>query len=272
MLLRLFVAVILSWTAYLRTDGFHQSKIARDLPNAQESFASDEVLTIISQPFRYLDKGRQCFVFASEDGRYVLKLFNQSYFQMPWYSFLCFAKELQKRSKRRTFFESSYEIAFKEFGEEIVHLHMGPSHHLPTKQMQGPAHDSFVINLNEVPFILQRRGQPFYAGLEWVYQKEGMQGLYREIDAFISQIAKRISKHIADADVDVEHNWGYVDGKIFHLDPGRLYRDASLALPMRQNEEGHIATSRFAKWLKEKHYEEALQYLENRLSVPEKLY
>ncbi len=262
--LRFFVALSLSWLAYTRTDGFAPWKIEAPLPSTESRVASDEVKKILQEPFSYLGKGRQCFVFVSSDQRYVLKFFNKTYFQMPWFSFLCHKKEKAKRDKRRIFFEKSYEIAFKEFGEKIVHLHLAPSSDLFSKEIEGPAHQTFKIDLNQTPFILQKRGDPFYASLQRIYEQEGMQGLYREIDAFILQVSKRISRQIADGDSDVENNWGYVDGEIFHLDPGRLYFDPSLKSAARQKAEWHTATHLFIKWLK-CNYPEASQYFEDQL-------
>lgn len=264
---RILLALILSWIAYVRTEGFTSDKIFAPFPIEEKGVVSEEILNILSQPFRYLSKGRQCFVFVSDDGKYVLKFFNKNYFQLPWYACYSYEKERAKRDKRRHFFEKSYEIAYHEFGEEIVCLHLAPTENILKKNIEGPAHQSFSVDLNTVPFIIQRRGQPIYDGFMSVYEKEGSRGLCREIDAYLEQIRLRIEKQIGDADVDIEHNWGYVDGKIFHLDPGRLYRDPTLISSKRQKEEWHIATHRLFRWLKKMHYDEALEYLENQLAA-----
>lgn len=261
---RFLIAFTLSWIAYTRTDSFAPWKIEAPVSDLDLSAASDEIKQILSQPFHYLGKGRQSFVFVSSDERYVLKFFNKTYFQMSWFSFLFYEKEKRKKEKRRFFFEKSYEIAFKEFGEEILYLHLGSSTDLFAKQIQGPAHGVFRVDLNRVPFVLQRKGEPFYAGLEKIYAREGTEGLCREIDRFIEQLSRRISKHIADDDSDIEHNWGYVQGRLFHLDPGRLYLDPSLKAPKRQKEEWHRATHHFVEWL-QKNYPESAQYFESQL-------
>ncbi len=257
-----FVAIALSWTAYIRTDGFTPSQMYAPLVGGETFRADGLVKEILSEPFHYLGKGRQCFVFANEN--YVLKFFNKSYFQMPWYAFFTYEKEKTKREKRRIFFENSYPIAQKEFGEEIVYLHMGSSHDLPILQIFGPAHRAFQVDLNQVPFVLQKRGKPFYEGLKAVFDREGLKGLCREIDVFLAKVKYRIQKQIADGDSDVEHNWGYVNGQIFHLDPGRLFYDPSLKDPFRQRIEWQIATHRLIRWL-EKHYPDAGKYLQNQL-------
>lgn len=251
------VAVCLSSIAYFRSDGLTPNKIASTTaePSVEASLEAKKVLL---QPFHYLGKGRQCFVFASQDDRYVLKFFNRTYFEMPWYAWAFGEKERFKREKRRLFFETSYPLAWKELGEEILYVHVGKSADLPFIQVVGPASFSFPINLNETAFVLQRKGEPFYVGLQEIYQKEGILGLKREINAFVSQIQLRIQKQIADDDSDVEHNWGYIDGKIVHLDPGRLYFDPSLGESQRKEREWNTATRHFFRWLA-KSYPEVLE-------------
>lgn len=101
----------------------------------------------------------------------------------------------------------------------------------------------------------QKKGTPFYPTLEQIYAKEGESGLQREISEFVDHIARRIALHIADRDHNVEDNWGYVDQVLFHLDPGRLYRDDSLLEPQRLQKEWWSTTHRFRKWLQKRHPE-----------------
>src|SRR5579872_1148087 len=122
--LRIFVALALSWTAIERTDGFSLSLIEGPLPLKEMDRIDWDPVSIeqaLSQPFHYLGKGRQSFVFASEDGKWVLKFFNQKYFQDPWYvkfEWPFFSKqrehELSKRARRREFYLNSYRIAARE--------------------------------------------------------------------------------------------------------------------------------------------------------------
>lgn len=249
------LAIVLSFTAYVRSDGFTLQKIHGPLTSSTISSPSSEVQKILSQPFHYLGKGRQCFVFESQDERYVVKFFNQNYFRMPWYGWLNHKKEKAKREMRRKFFETSYEIAEKEFGEEILYLHMGPSQGLKPIHLCDPRGRKIKMNLNTIPFLIQKKGKAFYEALESIFKREGIEGLFREIKTFKAQIANRISKQIADGDSDVEHNWGYADGHIFHLDPGRLYYDPDLTHSDRQKEEWDRATQSFIKWLNSHHPE-----------------
>jgi hypothetical protein len=260
----LFTAFVLSLIAIFRTDGFSPSLIEANLEFKEASPLNPDIKEVLSQPFYYLGKGRQSFVFQSGDGQFVLKFYNQKYLRMPWYSFLVYEKEFAKRSRRRHFYENSYEIAFKELGEEILYLHRGFSQDLPKIVLKDRASRCLAIDLNEVPFVLQRKGEPFYPVLQAIYKKDGTQGVCKEIDQFLASISLRISKNIADADCDVEHNWGYVGSRLFHLDPGRLFYDSKLKEPARLDREWHNSTHDLHQWLKA-NYPEAALYLQSEL-------
>lgn len=243
---RLLLAFSLSVLAILRTDGFSPNLI--QAPLFARPAPAYNMENVLSQRFHYLGKGRQCFVFESRDGKYVLKFFNRKYLQLPWYAFL-FPKEKEKRVLRQKFYENSYEIAFREFGDQIVYLHLGSSDFLPTIVLKDKASSEYSVDLNVVPFVLQKKGALFYPTLAAIYQREGRGGLQREIDAYLEAVSIRIKKGIADGDRDVEHNWGYIDGKLFHLDPGRLYYDPTLSDPARIEVEWDRATHSLNKWL-----------------------
>jgi hypothetical protein len=201
--------------------------------------------------YRYLGKGKQCFVFESEDGQTVLKFFNRSYFKDPFYLPLLpkkmAAKEKEKRAKRS---QMGYELAFQELGEQILSISKQEVVYLTDR-----AGRHFSVDLSQGSFVEQRKGTAFYPTLEQIYKKEGEEGLHREIRRFVEHIALRISKKIADRDHNVEDNWGYIDGTLFHLDPGRLYRDESLTYANRLAKEWWSTTHRFRKWLEKNHPE-----------------
>lgn len=260
-LIPVFIGAFLGLIATIRTDGFSPYIIQAPLTQTMNDEVSLKTLEILNQPFRYLGKGRQSFVFVSKDEKYVIKFFNQKYISMPWYAFLGKEKELVKREKRRFFYENSYAIAKDIFGEEILHLHQAKTNDLPMIRLVDQASRIFEIDLNSTAFVLQRKGTPFYEHLRDVYLKKGREALYKEVDHFLDAISSRIEKYIADADSDVEHNWGVIDGQIFHLDPGRLYYDPNLNV----DEEYRCATRKFHKWLK-RNYPEVGRYFKKQLN------
>ncbi len=212
-----------------------------------------EALEALSQPYCYLAKGKQAYAFLSKDEKWVLKFFNQKYFRLPFWA-RAFPKEKTKREKRRKFYLESYQIASKWLKEEtgIVYLHQGPSlSPLPTIAATDRKGRSHQIDLNTVPFVLQRRADPLYPALQELSSKE----LDLAIGQFLTIIASRIEHKIGDGDHEVESNFGWRKGQVVHLDPGRLYFNEALWSPEKLKYEWWSATHRFRKWLEENYPE-----------------
>ena len=253
---RWVVAVLLSWLAIERTDFSLETISAPWIAQRQEAPFSEEVERALAQPYFYLGKGRQAFVFVSKDGKTVLKFFNRRYIEMPWYAALPLPSswkegERAKRKKRQTFYSESYPIAEALFKEEtgILYVHMGKSEgDLGRVFLKDRASRWFSVDLNAVPFVLQKRGEPLYPALN-------EQNLRAAIDAFSALVAKRISYGIADGEHDVEHNFGYLDGKVFYFDPGRLFFSEKLQDPEEKRREWGSSTHRFRQWLEREHPE-----------------
>lgn len=248
------IAVLLSWIAIVRTD-FSPKIISAPLTAERSPPFTPEIERALSQTYRFLGKGRQSFAFESEDGKTVLKFFNRRYSEMPWYACLPLPnawrkKEFDKRSLRKDFSLHSYLLAEKYLKEEtgLLYVHLGKTKGLGSVRLFDKAKRFFSIDLDEVPFILQKKGTPFYPSLNEENLSEGM-------DAFLKIIAKRISFGIADFDHEIEHNFGILEGKPFHLDPGRLFVCEDLQDPKRFKQEWWSATHRFRDWL-QKNYPE----------------
>jgi len=259
------VGLCLSFLAYIRTDFFSNHSIVDSLPSSVSVSPSEESFRALLQPYRYLGKGRQCYVFVSEDGKSVIKFFNQKYITLPWYG-KWLQGERSKREQRQKFARESYSIAWDE-DSEILYVHLGKSEKpLPFLPITDKASRFFWIDLNAVSFVLQKKGEPFYPALESMYLSKGSDGLKEGIRQFVTLIAHRIEKKIADADQDVEHNFGVIDGKIFHLDPGRLFFEENLWQPDMLRQEWWRATHRFRRWLLQK-YPDFVSFLDSAIET-----
>jgi len=208
-----------------------------------------EASQILNQPYRFLAKGRQSFVFESQDGLWVVKFFNSKYLEMPWYSFALWdqTRELSKRKRRQSFYLQSYALANSHLKEEtgIVYLHNGITRDLPVVEVQDKTNHLFLIDLNKVPFVIQKKGELLCHRLKKMGSNDEIKLV---LNQFLELIATRISKGIADGDHDVQHNFGYLDGRVIHLDPGRLFVE-NLTNPARQTHEWWSATHSLRKWL-----------------------
>ena len=139
----------------------------------------------------------------------------------------------------------------------IVYLHQGMTPVLlpqvAVKDKMGRTHR---IDLNEVPFVLQKKAQPLYPALSGLSSEE----LECAIGEFLSLIAFRIDLKIGDGDHEVENNFGMLNGKVVQLDPGRLYFEEALWEPEKLKYEWWSATHRFRKWLERTHPDQVISF------------
>ena len=122
-----FIIGFITHVAHYFTDGFKINKIFFKESCQKEEYLQDkpfeiskDLNEILSQPFRYLSKGRQSFVFVSMDDKYVIKLVSQYKFHKPIWAIFFEKLNLlsqhqknilieKKQRKERAF--TSYKIA-----------------------------------------------------------------------------------------------------------------------------------------------------------------
>lgn len=249
-LFALVLALGLSILAVIRTDGFSSAKIQGELIPGEALPPTEEVTARLSQPYRYLAKGRQCFVFASEDGREVVKLLNYNRFYFPRLPFFKAYAE-RRRGRFRKTVESLTLAADKlasETGIEYLHLQEGGS--LPVLELLGPAGGRRFIDLNKVAFVLQKRmDAPVFERLSAIANEQGEEGLRRALGAILSLLQKRCALGIADDDRDIEINFGFLGDDPILIDPGRLFFNQDLLMAKGTRLEMQEATKKLYKWL-----------------------
>lgn len=210
---------------------------------------TEEAMRALSQPYRYLSRGKQTFAFLSEDQKYVVKFFNQGYHRFPLWSH--WSKKVRcKRRERSRYYLTSYPLAFQRFQEEtaLIYLHLGAEKaRLPLLDVTDWLGLPCRIDLNRVPFVLQKRAEPLFSYLGKLEEDE----LEEAVLQFAELVASRIEKGISDADHEVEGNFGWLKGRPVQIDPGRFYLEEKLAEEKRVKYEWWSATHRFQKWLEE---------------------
>lgn len=259
-MLSCFIGLILCGVACWRGT-FSLDAIAGPLNTEGSELGSLDIRRAINQPYHFLGEGRQSFAFVSADGKTVLKFFNRKYFQVPWYTFYNLEKETKKRKQREMFYRESYLIAEKFLPKQtgLLYVHLGKTRELPKVRLTDRTNQEFIVDLNEVPFVLQRRGEMLYCALQEIQKSKGDEALLESLQCFLEMIAYRISLGIGDGDHDVEHNFGFLDGKPFHLDPGRLFF-SDFSDPSKKDHEWWAATHSLRKWVEEQYPEFVVQF------------
>jgi hypothetical protein len=173
---------------------------------------SSDLSPILAQPFRYLTKGKQSFVFTSDDGKWILK-----FPRMPRAKMRYGIHKDAKESLFENTLVQSQKIAdelAKETG--IIYAHLKPSDDLPFIQLIDEYQEIYDLDLNDLPFIIQTQGEDFFTR-------------FLELSTPIPLIEKTIAlysslyeKGFIDRDPILDKNFGISGGVPFIIDTGQI--------------------------------------------------
>lgn len=172
----------------------------------------NEVDEILSQPFTYLTKGKQCFVFLSQDQKWVLK-----FPRLPR-SKMCYSFS---RSTPNPFFERALKNGkwiYEELGSEtgIIYAHLKPSQHLGSIHLIDRFQQHYYLSLDDLPFFIQKYGENFFSFFEKLKDPKPL------IANTVQLFANLYEKGFIDRDPILDKNFGVVDGLPFIIDIGQL--------------------------------------------------
>ncbi len=263
-----FALFLLKQFCHRQTDGFVVTKILSSLNfnPAWEVTSLDEeeksaVETLLDQPFYYLAKGAQSYVFTSEDGTAVIKFFRFDHLlPRAWFTRCVFPfpyeryrvkKLIEKQLGLMKDFQS-YKIAFEEMreGTGLLYLHLNKSN-LENRQIKiidklGITH---LLDLGKIEFILQKKATLIYPSIAHLMQTEGERGAREAITNLIDLLHSRYEKGIFDKDPDLNTNFGFLGKKALQIDPGRFCRETRKLTPEKQRLELLRITDHFCQWL-----------------------
>lgn len=214
-----------------QTDGFKICKISSDLPFNPEWETPPHNLSLakeaLSQPFSYLARGSQAFVFASQDGQYVLKLIRYNHIQPSFWEKMTSPEKCRTLEEKLSHDFTSYKIAYEELQEETgllcVHLNKTDLFHqnLVIIDKLGISH---VLDLDKTEFILQKRAEPLYPHIKKLMEQGEEKMAKTLISHLIFLLSHQSTKGIMNSDVDLFKNFGCLENQVIELDIGSLKR------------------------------------------------
>lgn len=197
-------------------------------------YSIDKVRKIVDQPFTYLGKGRQFFVFASADGKYVLKFIkcqrvnvSDFYEEMPLPGFLDRQRKirLQAKQERTRALFASIALAAEKLSEQtgvvFAHLHTKP---LIKKQVTlidklGFQH---TLELDDVPFVVQYRAVEVMPTFEKLIDAHDYKMVHERFTQLIELIKSDAKAGVVDIDSGtiVRNNVAFLADRAIHVDIG----------------------------------------------------
>lgn len=268
---------------YRLTGGFMISNITSDFPfqsqwEVRPLLASEqaELDKALHQPYSYLGKGCQSYVFASQDGLYVIKFFKyQRYRLQPWLTYFpplpaivkYRQQKLEKKWNKLDGFVRSWKVAFENLKEEtgLVFVHLNKTNDL---HQQVTIHDKIgkqhVVDLDQMEFCVQRRARMLCDTLLDYQSKGNLAEAQQLIHQLLTMVLSEYSRGIADNDHALMQNTGVAQGRPVHIDVGQFVFNEAMKQPAVFHQELFTKTYKFKLWLRQ-NYPELADYLEQEL-------
>lgn len=239
------------WGYNLLNHNFRESNLhltrwpasAHSLPHTQAEIKTAK--EILKQPFHYLGRGRQSYVFESLDGLYVLKFikcqrvnFSNFYEKVslpPFLDKLRRAHIEEKEDRLLRLFRSFY-LAEQYLKDDcgLIFMHIQPTcdinHTITVSDRMGRSHK---VVIDSVPYVLQRKAQPILPVLRQLLQQGDIDGLKRRLDQLVTLFMRRANQGIINPDnrLLLNNNIGFVADRAIYIDVGTFQRSSKSAQP-----------------------------------------
>jgi hypothetical protein len=221
------------------THGFRPAKCILEWPENPQweteplgSAEEQEIRAILAQPFSYFSKGKQCFVFLSQDQTHVLKLFRFDVYEgansrksfdriKTWLR----AKDLPLLDAEATKVLSSCKMAFERASDltGLVYVHLNPKERsfLPILQVKDRWGRTHRLDPAVYRFILQMKCDPLMPTLLSA-DPEKRNELLSSFSVLMERFGDLGFKNI---DTKLLDNYGFIKGKAVAIDVGNYVYD-----------------------------------------------
>lgn len=262
----LFTCVSLIHFLYKIRSGYNIRKISH-FKNLDPSELSEQDSLILSQKFTYLSRGRQSFVFVSEDDKYVLKIPRTDHINTPIIAKIF--SPLLKKHKTHQVKEvkknlQSLDIAKSLLVKEtaLLSIHKGincPKNFLV--KIEDPLGVSQMINLKNMHFAIQRK-LPLWADT-FLNAKNNNAKDRKEllVKSAIDLFLNRSKKSVANRDKTFDQNFGFENEITYQIDIGDFCLEEDRKDPVNNRRRFLDSLNTLNKWL-EKNDPEMIPFLE----------
>lgn len=240
------------------SEGFSIRQIRSSLPYISKGAISPpseeklgEVRKILDQPFHYLGKGTQAYVFESLDGEFVLKFFKHKHLrqyerlaELPMPAFL--KRTLKEKADRRRLrveeLFASCKFAYEELPEEtglvFIHLNKLPQTNVVV-ELRDKLGITHLVKLDDYEFMIQKRATLVHVALAKCIEEENMRQARVYIGQILDSIVERCQGGIRDRDRALSQNIAFSkdESRVLFIDFGQFEKDATLMEPTNLRKE-----------------------------------
>ncbi len=248
-----------------RTKGFSLHKITSQYPlNAHwQTKIPENIEDIFCGPFHYLGSGKECYVFVSDNQKYVIKFFKQKHMTnkhpLKVLSFIpSIHKYVEQRLITHRFLREkmfhSFWIAHHELAQEtgLVYLHLCKTKNLKRKGLfYDQFHQPFVLNLDQMEFVIQRKASPVFPKVKQLAENNQREEFIKVLRSIFTLIVQRCQKGVGDRDINCEKNLGFIEDRAIEIDVGEFYYCPNLMQNINLQDELEQATADLKNYLVE---------------------
>lgn len=236
----------------------------------------EQVKHIFSQPFHYLGKGCQSYVFVSDDGQHVLKFVKYQRFRpQAWLDYFAFIPvvnhyrlaKIEKKNKKLEMLFSSWKLAYERLKSEtgLIYVHLNKSTDLQqTVKIYDKMGFQHTLNMDEMEFLLQRKANMLCSTINQFVKQGEMSDAKELIDNLLNMILSEYRQGLADNDHALMQNTGALGKRPVHIDVGQFIVKPDIVNPTIYKQELFSKTYKFRHWLT-KHHPELGSYLIQKL-------
>jgi hypothetical protein len=256
------------------TGGFTVGNITSDLTYHQNwatkpLFPADkaQLKQILSQKFSYLGKGCQSYVFASEDGKYVIKFVKYQRFRpQAWLDHFAFIPvfdryrlgKIEKKEKKLNMLFESWKIAYDNLQPEtgLIYVHLNKSVDLDQQlKIVDKIGIEHTLNLDDMEFMVQKRAVMLCETVNTLVAQGQTYKAETLISNLVDMVLNEYSRGFADNDHALMQNTGVFEGNPVHIDVGQFVINPEIVQKEVYKQELFSKTFKFRLWLGKYHPE-----------------
>lgn len=246
---------------------FSISNVQSTFPNQKEwevniSPELDTFFYVVSQQqFNWLGRGAQALAFESQDGRYVLKLFqlgrmktaSKKPFYKSWFSKETEEVKAQRLQHREEIFTSS-KLCFEELQEEtgIVYVHLNRTKDkIKGIKLVDRFGQSHRIRGDDACFVLQKKAKCVVPELANLIDQGEIAVAKTRVDQVIDLLHTMAKKGFVDNDDALirNNNIGFTKDRAIYIDTGHLVKHSHIDVAARMKYEFNVRLDPLEKWL-----------------------
>lgn len=273
---------------YRLTDDFRIVNMVHEMPHHPEwempplnPAQRNHLKEMFRQPYSYVGKGAQSYVFASEDKKYVIKFFKFKHLKPHWLTAalpdLPYIKEYKERksAKKKRLINSvfsGYKLAYDVHKGEtgIVYLHLNKTQGLnETVTLIDKIGRTHLLELDPIVFVIQEHAQTTRMVMTEALERGDLALAKKRMNQIFDLYLLEYGKGIYDRDHGVMHNTGFVGENPIHLDVGKLSKEPEMQKLEVFRPDLEKIGYKYEMWLKSEFpefYPELAEFIETRFS------